>query len=499
MTKSDREIMEILEAFDLTRCAHSAATLAGVDPKTVARYADAREAGGNPFVHARRRRLIDPFLEKVEELIDRSRAEVRADVVHERIAAMGFGGDERTTRRAVAEVKAAWRIGHRRRYRPWVPEPGMWCQFDWGDGPLIAGRKTCLFCAWLAWSRFRVVIPTWDRTMGTLVACLDATLRRVGGAPTYLLSDNEKTVTVERVAGIPVRHPTMVAVGRHYGCKVESCVPYDPESKGGVEATVKIAKRDLVPTAANLRDEYSSFAELVAAADAFCEKVNGRPHRETGRAPVEMLAEERAWLHVLPTEAHTAALGETRRVDDDQTIRWGSVRYSTPDGHQGAEVWCRVVGDELVIVADNTERGLREIVRHELSTPGHPRIVDAHYPHHPAGNGPKVPKPRPASDAEAAFLALGDGAERWLIEAAAVGAQRVRSKMVRAVELAALVGGDAVDDALGLAAMAGRFADGDLASILDHLAAGHSNLDLVVADETHSAQPGTAAWKDLGR
>ena len=68
----------------------------------------------------------------------------------------------------------------------------------------------------------------------------------------------------------------MVAVGRHYGCKVESCVPYDPESKGGVEATVKIAKRDLVPTTANLRDEYASFAELVAAADAFCEKVNAR-------------------------------------------------------------------------------------------------------------------------------------------------------------------------------------------------------------------------------
>ena len=208
--------MEILEAFDLTRCAHSAAKLAGADPKTVTRYVEERDGGANPFSHARRTRLIDPFLEKVEELVDRSKAEVRADVVHERIVAMGFGGDERTTRRAVAEVKAAWRVGHRRRYRPWVPEPGMWCQFDWGEGPLIGGRRTCLFCAWLAWSRFRVVIPTWDRTMGTLVACLDATLRRVGGAPTYLLSDNEKTVTVEHVAGIPVRHPTMVAVGRHY-------------------------------------------------------------------------------------------------------------------------------------------------------------------------------------------------------------------------------------------------------------------------------------------
>ena len=33
--KDDREVMEILEAFDLTGCAHSAAALAGCDPKTV--------------------------------------------------------------------------------------------------------------------------------------------------------------------------------------------------------------------------------------------------------------------------------------------------------------------------------------------------------------------------------------------------------------------------------------------------------------------------------
>ena len=35
MKKSDREIMEVLEAFDATESAHSAALLAVVDPKTV--------------------------------------------------------------------------------------------------------------------------------------------------------------------------------------------------------------------------------------------------------------------------------------------------------------------------------------------------------------------------------------------------------------------------------------------------------------------------------
>ena len=496
MTKSSREIMEILEAYDLTGCAWSAAELAGCDAKTITRYVSVRDNGGDPYAVPRRARLIDPFLDKVEELVDRSEGRVRADKVHERLVAMGFVGDERSTRRAVAQVKSAWRDGHRRRYRPWVPEPGMWLQFDWGQGPQVGGRSTNLFCVWLAWSRFRVVIPTWDRTLGTLVACLDTTLRTVGGAPTYLLTDNEKTVTIEHVAGVAVRHPEMVAAGRHYGCKVETCVPFDPESKGGSESTVKVAKRDLVPTQANLLEQYASFADLAVACEQFGVKVNARIHRETGRAPVDMLAEERPRLHVLPAQAHTSALGQTRSVGDDQTIRWGSVRYSTPDGHQGKEVWCRVVGDELVIVA-RTDSGLGEITRHLLSTPGRPQILDAHYPHHPVGNGPRPPRPKARTAGEIAFLALGPGAQRWLVEAAAVGAQRIRSKMAGAVELAQVVGIEQIDAALMLAATAGRFDDGALVSITDHLSAGRPQLELVRADERHSAQPGTSAWEVL--
>jgi hypothetical protein len=66
----------------------------------------------------------------------------------------------------------------------------------------------------------------------------------------------------------------------------------------------------------------------------------------------------------------------------------------------------------------------------------------------------------PRTAGEVAFLALGPGAERWLIEAASVGAQRIRTKMAAAVELAALVGTDPVDAALAMAAEAHRFDEG---------------------------------------
>jgi transposase len=497
VTKSGREIMEILEAYDLTRCAHSAAQLAGTDRKTVARYVALREAGADPAVRERRSRSVDPFLAKVEELVDRSSGKIRADVVHRRLAAMGYAGSERSTRRAVAELKAAWRAGHRRAYRPWVPEPGMWLQWDWGEGPRIGGRRTQLFCCWLAWSRFRVVLPSWDQGLGSLTGCLDRALRMIGGSPSYLLTDNAKTVTIEHVAGIPVRHPDMVALGRHYGCKVETCRPFDPESKGGTEATVKIAKWDLVPAEANLLEDYASFGELEAACGEFSDRVNARVHREIAAVPAQRLAAETTHLHALPAEPYVLALGEERLVNEDQTVRFGSVRYSTPPGHAGDRVWCRVHGSELVIVA-RAGTGLAEIARHRLSTPGNPRICDEHYPGHPAGNGPRQPRPRPRTAAEVAFLELGEGAARWLIEASAAGTQRVRSKMARAVELAAVVGAANVDQALGLAAITGRFADGDLPAIVDYLAAAGAAGQMVTADEAHSAQPGTGSWAALG-
>jgi transposase len=497
VTKSGREIMEIFEAYDLTGTAWSAAQLSGCDAKTVARYVQIRDAGGNPLEKDARPKMIDAYLEKIEEWVDRSKGKIRGDVVHRKITAMGYRGSERSTRRTVADVKDAWHAGRRRRYRPWIPEPGMWLQTDWGDGPEVRGRKTQLFCAWLAWSRFRVVIPVWDQQTGTLTWCIDQALRAAGGAPTYLLTDNAKTVTVEHIAGIPVRHPEMVALGRHYGCKVETCVPYDPESKGGVEATVKIAKADLVPTDANLLPGYGSFAELQDACRSFCDRVNGRVHRETAAVPADRLAAEREMLHPLPAEPYALALGEERLVGDDQTIRYGSVRYSTPPGHTGTRVWCRVAGEELVITA-RTATGAAEITRHRLSVPGSPVILDEHYPDHPGGNGPRQPQPKPRTDAEAAFLAIGDGAHRWLTEAAAAGASRIRSKMARAVELAAVVGASRTDAALGLAAITGRFGDGDLASIIDHLAAEGAAGEVVIADEAHSAQPGTAGWARLG-
>lgn len=364
--------MEILEAFDLLGSYRSAAELAGCSHHTVERYVTRRDQGRDSTSSMPRPKVADEFQEKIAEWVTRSKGKIRADVVHEKLQAMGYPGSERTTRRAVAQAKKTHGAENRRVFRPWITEPGGWLQFDWGQGPAVQERGTSLFCAWLAWSRFRVVIPTWDRTLATTLACLDETFHRLGGVPTYVLTDNEKTVTCEHVAGIPVRHPQIAACGRHYGTKIVTCVPADPQSKGGSEAAVRVAKADLVPTDSNLAGDYRTFACLRQEVQAFCEKVNARPHRATGRPPADMLLEELPRLHPVPATPYLAALGETRVVNRSSVISLGGTRYSVPHHLIEETVFCRLEGDEVVI-AHNGPNGVCEVARHRRALPGNPR------------------------------------------------------------------------------------------------------------------------------
>jgi transposase len=494
--------MEILAAFDLTGSLRAAAELTGCSHHTVAAHVAARDAGRPVGTPARRPQVTDEYLDKIEEWVEATLGHIRADKAHEKLLLLGYAGSERSTRRAVAEVKKAYRLGHARVHRPWVTEPGLWLQYDFGDGPLIGtgpdAVKTVLFVAWLAWSRFRVVIALRDKTQPSVIAALDRTFRLLGGVPTYVLTDNEKTVTVEHIAGVPVRNQQVVSFGRHYGVTVLTCEPADPASKGGVEASVKISKADLVPTDTNLREDYGCFAELERACDEFMTMVNGRQHRVTRRSPAEMLTEEQTRLHRVPDDPHTVVFGLARRVPPNTPmIAFEHGQYSVPQTLRGEQVWVRAAGvgaAERIVIVHHGRSGPVEVARHARATPGSPQINDEHF------GGPATKQPgqytiRPRTEAEQAFLAIGDGAHVWLAEAAALGVQRIRAKMDAAVTMAKVAGNARVDWALGHAAVNGRFGWKDLSSILN--AQQSAQQQARRATETRSLSQGTAGWAKI--
>jgi hypothetical protein len=164
----------------------------------------------------------------------------------------------------------------------------------------------------------------------------------------------------------------------------------------------------------------------------------------------------------------TAALGVTRRVDAMSLVTFEGRQYSVPHALARQAVYVRR-DDGQVVITHAEAGGPAEVARHLVTAPGSPRVQDTHYPPAPPGALNRTATPRTA--AEEQFLGIGEAPGLWLAETAAAGASRIRAKMAGAVQLAALHGAAATDRALGQAAAAGRFADGDLAAIIAHQAA----------------------------
>src|SRR5258708_6676949 len=163
--KSSRERMDIVNAYAAVGTYRGAAVLCGTTHKTVKRVLERRQAGQlEPRVpRPSNTVVVDGLIAKRVEATDGSISAKRLLPVARKD---GYTGSARNFRRAVAEAKAAWRR-ERRTYRPWIPVPGEHLVIDWAKE---AGQN--IFCAVLAWSRYRFVRFGADQTRETTLRLL---------------------------------------------------------------------------------------------------------------------------------------------------------------------------------------------------------------------------------------------------------------------------------------------------------------------------------------
>lgn len=489
--KHEVVIMEILEAFDLLGSYRAAANLIGCSPNTVRRYVQARESGVPVTQRAVRARVTDAFADKIWELVDRSNGKIQAQRVHQVLVSLGYEGSMRTTCYAVRQAKTQWQAASARVHRPWVASPGQWMQYDYGAGPVIDGVKTVLFVAWMAWSKARFVMPLADKTMSSLVDALDQAFRYFGGVPTYVLTDNEKTVTSDYVCRLPVRNAQVVSVARWYSTTIHTCMPYDPAPKGGVERSVQIAKNDLLPKDTNLRASYASFADLVLACNEFNERVNSKEN-VYGFIPTDRLEKEREYLHKVPAQPYPLCDGVERKVDKKMpVVVFDRARYSVPFELMGKTVSVRHnrAADTVMITYRDSEGMIHQVASHKKADPGQTVLVEAHFPPSQP-SGPLSRNPRPSNDTEASFLSIGPGAVSFVRSAADNGVAKLADRLAKIVEITPVYGADRVDKALELCAQASRFTIEDILSVMERAKTGHS---YAPCDEDSLAQ-GTSGW-----
>jgi len=446
--KSTREQLDIINAYQELGSYRAAAELCGTSDKTVKRVLARRETG----VYGYRRRPpavfnTDVVKDLVAEKVRTSDGRITAKRLLSLARAAGYTGSARNLRRAVASAKKQWQR-RRRIYRPWQPAPGEHLVIDWGEQ---AGLH--IFCAVLAWSRWRFVRLARDQKRETTLRLLAECFEEMGGVPAVVLSDRMGCLRAATVANVVVPHPEYVRLAAHYGFRPDFCEAADPESKGMVENLVGYAKSDLVTVL-----DPSDVDACNRAAGLWMVEVNGAQHSEICALPATRLEEERKLLRTRPSLRPVVRRGEMRKVDKMQTVRLGSARYAVPTAYVGHQVEVQAGESGVVISA-----GEREIARHPLTPPGGASILDEHY------GGPRRGPSRPVrvqTAVEREFLALGPQADAFLRAAAAAGTSKLAGELADIVDLERSWGREALVGALARAVEFHRYRAADVRSIL---------------------------------
>lgn len=466
--KNAKERMDVISAYRDVGTYRGAAAICGTTHKTVRRIIEAHEAVGTGQVPAKpvRPRNYDEVAELVAENVAKTFGKISAKRLLPAARAAGYAGSDRNFRRLVAQAKTEWRHRQARAggRRPAVWSPGEVLAIDWGE-EFVAGRKVHVFCAVLAWSRFRFVRFAADEQQATTLGMLAECFEVLGGVPKVVLADRMGCLKGGVVANVVVPSPDYVRFATHYRFRPDFCHAADPESKGIVENLVGYAKDDLlVPLELDDDPWAEGTAGLNDRALAWCEEVNTRRHSEIHAIPAERLAAEVELLGELPSlRLEFGPKPTTRKVDKLSCIRFGSARYSVPN---------RLIGSTVTVLVDERDRILRVIepvtgevhAEHSLMAPGEVSIVDDHY------DRPRPDTPRRTArgrtPVEREFLALGPVAEQFLTGAAAAGVTKLGTEIAEVLTLGAAHGTEPLLAALERAVAFGRWRAADVRSIL---------------------------------
>lgn len=443
--------MDIIAAYREAGTYRGAASIAGTTHKTVKRVIERHEAGSGAPPRAPRGHNYDSVTALVTERVTKTQGRISAKRLLPAARAAGYAGSDRNFRRLVAGQKREWRAGHHRGRRPAVWSPGEHLVIDWG---VLAGLH--VFCAVLAWSRFRFVRFARDERAATTLALLAECFEVLGGVPGKVLADRMGCLKGSVVANVVVPTGQYVRFAAHYGFRPDFCEAADPESKGIVEHLVGYAKADLMVPQAPFVD----LTAANAAAAAWCAEVNGAVHSEICAVPAGRLVTERELLGPLPSLRAATGRLVTRKVDRLSCVRFGSARYSVPVRLIGEQVCLRTDDDRLLIIMTAAGEVAAE---HILVAPGEASVRDEHY------GGPR-PAPRravrPKSAAEKKFCALGPVAEAFITGAAAAGNTRLGPELAELATLRAAHGDQAFLAALDRAVAFSRWRAVDVRSIL---------------------------------
>lgn len=297
------------------------ARIVGIARNTVRRY-----LRGKPIAAPRPKRgsILDPYKGQIRLWMTEDHLS-NCEVMFPRLQTQGYTGGLSTIKAYVQTLRPA-KVGQYPIQR-YETKPGEQMQYDWGEFHYEKegkDHKLYGFVAILGYSRMRFITFVKRCDTPTMIRCMMATFEYFDGLPQAALTDRMKSVFLAMDGKTPIWNPVFADFAACLGIAPRVCKPYTPQTKGKVERSVGVIKEGFWPGV-----HFTDIDDLNQQARVWCDRLNQKVHRTTGRVPMNMWVEEQ--LRPLPTDYAWERFGaEERRVSWDGFLSYDGVLYGLP-------------------------------------------------------------------------------------------------------------------------------------------------------------------------
>jgi len=224
------------------------------------------------------------------------------------------------------QTKATMHITHK---------PGEQMEVDWAGQttPIINDEtgeiiKAYVFVAVLPYSGYAYAEAFFDQTQQSWIAAHIGAFEYFGGVTKIIVPDNLKTGITKHTKSEIILNHSYQEMAEHYGTAIIPTRIRSPKDKATVEATVGIISTFILAAIRN--QKFFTLAELNAEIRKLLYKFNHKPFQRKEGSRVDLFADERGFLLLLPVNAYELSEWKKATVQYNYHIQTDGHYYSVP-------------------------------------------------------------------------------------------------------------------------------------------------------------------------
>ena len=335
--------------------------LYGVNRHTISKYW--KNGGKQVKERKKRMRYLDKFYDEIVAIVEKPGVTRKA--AHEYMCdkyGQDVIGKYSTFRTYVWEKGIKVGISKKVHVR-YETEPADQLQVDWKENMKLHTKNGeeltfNILSSTLGYSRLHIFMYSRTKTTEDFLRCVIETLRKIGGCPKHILTDNMTSV-VSITNGTRQKHKKIISFEKDTDIEVRLCKIRTPETKGKDESSNRFLNW-LLPYDYQIENE----DHLIELIERLNKKVNNEVNQTTSIPPIKLFEKEKEYLKPLPNNVlldNYIETAFTQEVPQTLLISYKGNGYSVPAKYIGKRVKIYPIDQKLYIYFNTELISIHEI------------------------------------------------------------------------------------------------------------------------------------------